>query len=67
MKDRFESFIKNSYIKISEREVKIIWEGNKSLRQQRNDIEHGRKTDINLENLAIMDFVITKMIIGIIN
>jgi len=66
LKDRFESFIKTHNVEISDEDRGVVWEGDEGLRNQRNAIEHGRTVEVKAENLATMDFVIARMVLGVI-
>jgi hypothetical protein len=67
LRERFDSFMSNKgqAFTISDSEYECIW-GRGGLRDQRNDLEHGRSVHVDEAALGIMKHVLDKMVLAVI-
>lgn len=63
LRERFDSFCKRGNVRITGDECECVW-GRQGLRQQRNDLEHGRSVHVDREALHTMEHVLSKMVLA---
>jgi hypothetical protein len=59
LKSKFDALVKSRSIPLDEREEKIVWG---PLRENRNNLEHGRIFDVQPEDLEVMEQMISKVV-----
>jgi len=60
LKNKFERLVADNSIPITDKERDIVWG---PLRENRNDLEHGRKFDVDPQNLDVMEQMLSRIIL----